>query len=127
MLFRSGLAIDINSKGADGINKLAGSRDSPTGWLEKFGLIRPIPGEDWHIQLAKTPAVADGKNVVNDNGKTASLDNGKPTTGENVSKNSVELAQNQRAQEKRQTPTVINAGTTNNKKVVNNTHQVQAA
>jgi hypothetical protein len=122
-----GLAIDINSKGDGGINKLAGSRDNPTGWLEKFGLTRPIAGEDWHIQLAKTPAVPDGKNVVNDNGKTASLDSGKPSTGENVSKNSVELAQNQRAQEKRQTPTVINAGTTNNKQVVKNTHQVQAA
>jgi hypothetical protein len=79
---------------------LAGPRDKPTGWLERFGLTRPIPGEDWHIQLVKTPPVADGKTVVNDNGKTASLDNGKQTTGENVSKNSVELAQNQRAQEK---------------------------
>jgi hypothetical protein len=121
-----GLAIDVNSKGDGGINKLAGPRDKPTGWLERFGLTRPIPGEDWHIQLVKTPPVADGKTVVNDNGKTASLDNGKQTTGENVSKNSVELAQNQRAQEKRQTPTVINAGSTNNKQVINNTHQVQA-
>jgi hypothetical protein len=121
-----GLAIDVNSKGDGGINKLAGPRDKPTGWLERFGLTRPIPGEDWHIQLVKTPPVADGKTVVNDNGKTASLDNGKQTTGENVSKNSVELAQNQRVQEKRQTPTVINAGSTNNKQVINNTHQVQA-
>lgn len=122
-----GLAIDVNSKGDGGINKLAGPRDKPTGWLERFGLTRPIPGEDWHIQLVKTPAVADGKTVVNDNGKTASLDNAKPSTGENVSKNSVELAQNQRAQEKRQTPTVINGGSTNNKQVITNTHQVQAA
>lgn len=54
-----GLAIDINSKGAQGINILAGTRDSPTGWLEKFGLIRPVPGEDWHIQASGTPPSAD--------------------------------------------------------------------
>ena len=122
-----GLAIDINSKGDGGINKLAGSRDAPTGWLEKFGLIRPVPGEDWHIQLAKTPAVADGKNVPNSDGKVASLDKGKNDTGEKVSKSSQEVAANQRAEEKRATPTVVNAGVTNNSKKVHNEYQVKAA
>ena len=122
-----GLAIDINSKGDGGINKLAGSRDAPTGWLEKFGLIRPVPGEDWHIQLAKTPAVPDGKNVPGENGKVASLDKSSNNTGEKVSKSSQEVAANQRAEEKRATPTVINAGVTNNSKKVVNEHQVKAA
>ena len=58
-LHSSGLAIDINSKGAGGLNVLAGSRENSTGWLESFGLIRPIPGEDWHVQLAKTPPSPD--------------------------------------------------------------------
>ena len=120
-----GLAIDINSKGDAGINVLAGPRDKPTGWLEKFGLIRNVPNEDWHVQLANQPPVGDGKNVVNDSGKVTNLETGKPAVGEKVSKNSVELAQNQREQEKRQTPTVINAGTTNNNTHVVNKHRVE--
>ena len=121
-----GLAIDINSRGADGINALAGTRDNPTGWLEKFGLSRPVPKEDWHIQLAKTPAVGDSNTAVNDNGKVVNLATGKPEVGEKVAKNSVELAQNQREQEKRQTPTVINAGITNNNTNVRNTSRAEA-
>ena len=46
----SGLALDINSKGSEGINKLAGPATAPTGWLEKFGLSRPVKNEDWHVQ-----------------------------------------------------------------------------
>jgi hypothetical protein len=130
-----GLAADIKpTSGAFGagspkgfLNELAGTRTADTGFLAKFGLIRPVAGEDWHLQPAKTEAVADGQKVVNNDGKVTDLGGGKPTTGDTVSKNSVELAQNQRAQEKRQTPTVVNAGTTNNKQVVKNTHQVQAA
>jgi len=124
-LHLKGLAIDINSKGADGLNALAGPRDKPTGWLEKFGLTRPVPNEDWHVQPSALPAVGDGKNVVNDSGKVTNLASGKPDVGEKVSKNSVELAQNQREQEKRQTPTVINAGTTNNNTHVVNKHRVE--
>lgn len=48
----SGLAIDINSKGDNGINALAGDRTQSTGWLEQFGLVRPVAKENWHIQLA---------------------------------------------------------------------------
>jgi hypothetical protein len=124
-LHLKGLAIDINSKGADGLNALAGPRDKPTGWLEKFGLTRPVTNEDWHVQPSALPAVGDGKNVVNDSGKVTNLASGKPDVGEKVSKNSVELAQNQREQEKRQTPTVINAGTTNNNTHVVNKHRVE--
>lgn len=125
-LHLKGLAIDINSKGADGLNALAGPRDKPTGFLEKFGLSRPIPNEDWHVQLANQPPVGDGKNVVNDSGKVTNLATGKPEVGEKVAKNSVELAQNQREQEKRQTPTVINAGITNNNTNVRNTSRAEA-
>ena len=46
----SGTALDINSKGPEGINKLAGPATAPTGWLEKFGLSRPVKNEDWHVQ-----------------------------------------------------------------------------
>ena len=125
-LHLKGLAIDINAKGDSGINVLAGSRDKPTGWLEKFGLTRPVPNEDWHVQPSTLPAVADGKNVVNDSGKVTNLATGKPEVGEKVAKNSVELAQNQREQEKRQTPTVINAGITNNNTNVRNTSRAEA-
>ena len=125
-LHLKGLAIDINSKGADGLNALAGPRDKPTGWLEKFGLSRPIPNEDWHVQPATLPAVGDSNTAVNDNGKVVNLATGKPEVGEKVAKNSVELAQNQREQEKRQTPTVINAGITNNNTNVRNTSRAEA-
>ncbi len=54
-----GLAIDINSRGTNGINILAGSRQNSTGWLERFGLIRNVPNEDWHVQLASTPPSPD--------------------------------------------------------------------
>jgi hypothetical protein len=128
-----GLAIDIKptegSKGTGSpkgfLNELAGTRTASTGFLEKFGLSRPVENEDWHVQLANQPPVGDGKNVVNDNGKVTNLETGKPVVGEKVSKNSVELAQNQREQEKRQTPTVINAGTTNNNTHVVNKHRVE--
>lgn len=125
-LHLKGLAIDINSKGDAGLNLLAGPRDKPTGWLEKFGLTRPVPNEDWHVQPSTLPPVGDGKTVVNDSGKVTNLEAGKPAVGEKVSKSSVELSQSQREQEKRQTPTVINAGTTNNNTSVVNKHRVEA-
>ena len=125
-LHLKGLAIDINSKGADGLNALAGPRDKPTGWLEKFGLSRPVPNEDWHVQPATLSAVGDSNTAVNDSGKVINLATGKPEVGEKVAKNSVELAQNQREQEKRQTPTVINAGITNNNMNVRNTSRAEA-
>ncbi|NBS69868.1 hypothetical protein EBT31_13285, partial [bacterium] len=65
-----GLAIDINSKGEGGINALAGPRTASTGWLEKFGLQRPIPNEDWHIELAGAPGAGDVGAVPGKNGPT---------------------------------------------------------
>ena len=64
-----GLAIDINPLGAAGINVLAGKATGSTGWLEKFGLIRPIAHEDWHVQPSEIPPSADnpsapGKPIV---------------------------------------------------------------
>ncbi len=54
-----GLALDINTKGGNGLNALAGSRSKSTGWLESFGLTRPVPGEDWHVQPSSTPPTPD--------------------------------------------------------------------
>jgi hypothetical protein len=54
-----GLAIDISAIGTNGINVLAGPRDQSKGWLESFGLVRNVPGEDWHIQLSGTPPTPD--------------------------------------------------------------------
>jgi LAS superfamily LD-carboxypeptidase LdcB len=55
----AGVAIDINSKGDAGLNVLAGDRTKPTGWLESFGLTRPVKDENWHVQMAGDAAVAD--------------------------------------------------------------------
>ena len=123
-----GLAIDINSKGDTGINSLAGSRDKPTGWLEKYGLTRPVPGEDWHVQatgLAPTPdnpnnpgkpiAVAgkDGKATDVATGKSEQIAGNAPSTGTQVAQSSADVASGQRQQQKPNTPIVMNNNTTN--------------
>lgn len=121
-----GLAIDINSKGDAGLNVLAGSRDAPTGWLEKFGLTRPVPGEDWHVQatgLAPTsdnpanpgkPALVadkDGKPMDTNSGKKENIPSASPTaaSGGSISSASTDVASGQRQQSKPTTPVVINA------------------
>ena len=71
-----GMAIDINSKGAEGLNTLAGSRTSSTGWLESFGLVRPVANEDWHIQMSGTTPVGDGKLVPNKTGSAIEVSTG---------------------------------------------------
>jgi hypothetical protein len=109
-----GLGIDINSKGDNGLNVLAGTRDKPTGWLEKYGLIRNVKGEDWHVTAAGAPSTPDDATVTSKTGATVD-----PATGEqkgqglNVGKSSTELAVEQRNQSKPKTPTVINASVTN--------------
>jgi predicted chitinase len=134
-----GNAIDISSKGAQGINVLAGPRDQSTGWLEKFGLVRNVPGEDWHIQISGTAPVAD--NPVNPgqpipvptkDGGAAEVDTGKKETikptptppssssGSEVSKASTDVAAGQRQQQKPSTPNVVNAPVTNNTVVTQN-------
>jgi lysozyme len=124
----TGYAIDINSKGDTGINSLAGSRDKPTGWLEKFGLTRPVAGEDWHVQatgLAPTPdnpnnpgktiAVAskDGKATDVATGKSEQIAGNAPSTGTQVAQSSADVASGQRQQQKPNTPIVMNNNTTN--------------
>jgi lysozyme len=127
-----GLAVDINSKGADGLNTLAGPRDRPTGWLEAFGLIRPVPGEDWHVQpngAAPTPdnpnnpgapiAVAgkSGKATDVSSGKAESISPSPKAQGSEIASTSASVAADQRAQQKPQTPIVVNAPVTNNQVV----------
>jgi hypothetical protein len=122
-----GLGIDINSQGDSGLNVLAGTRDKPTGWLEKFGLIRNVKGEDWHVTIAGAPSTPDDATVTTNSGATVD-----PATGQskgeglNVGKSSTELAVEQRNQSKPKTPTVINAGVTNNT-VVESTQLRKAA
>jgi GH24 family phage-related lysozyme (muramidase) len=132
-----GLAIDINSKGADGLNALAGPRDKPTGWLESFGLTRPVVGEDWHVQatgLEPTPdnpvnpgsptlvAGKDGKPTNLATGKSESLpvEATSSSSGTAVASASTEVAAGQRAQQKPSTPIIINAPTTTTTTVVKN-------
>jgi LAS superfamily LD-carboxypeptidase LdcB len=132
-----GLAIDINSKGPAGINVLAGDRENPTGWLEKFGLIRNVPKENWHIQPSGTlptpdnpenpgaptlVAGKDGKPMNLIDSKKESLPEPKTTaaSGGAVSQASNDISVEQRQQTKPQTPVIINAPTTNNTVVRNN-------
>jgi GH24 family phage-related lysozyme (muramidase) len=132
-----GLAIDINSKGPDGLNALAGPRDKPTGWLESFGLTRPVVREDWHVQatgLAPTPdnPVNPGSPtlVAGKDGKPTNLATGKSETlpveatssgsGAAVASASTEVAAGQRQQQKPSTPIIVNAPTTNTTTVVKN-------
>ena len=109
-----GFGIDINSKEPDGLNVLAGPRDKSKGWLEKFGLIRNVKGEDWHVTIGGAPSTPDDTIVTSKSGATVD-----PATGQakgeglNVGKSSTELAVEQRNQSKPKTPTVINAGVTN--------------
>ena len=127
-----GLAVDINSKGADGLNTLAGPRDKPTGWLEAFGLIRPVPGEDWHVQPNGAAPTPDNPNnpgapiaVAGKSGKATDVSSGKtevisPTPkaqGSDIASASASVAADQRAQQKPQTPIIVNAPTVNNQVV----------
>ena len=110
-----GFGIDINSKGDTGLNVLAGTRDNPTGWLEKFGLIRNVKGEDWHVTIGGAPPTPDDDVVTSKSGATIDPATGKSKgEGLNVGKSSTELAVEQRNQSKPKNPTVINAGITNN-------------
>ena len=134
-----GLAVDINSLGPAGINVLAGDRESSTGWLEKFGLTRPVKKENWHIQPSGTLPTADNpanpgaptlvagkdaKPMDISSGKKESIGQPEPksssTSGGAVASASADVASGQRQQMKPQTPVVINAPTTNNMVVTKN-------
>jgi hypothetical protein len=80
-----GMAIDINPKGEAGLNKLAGPRTASTGWLESFGLARPVNNEDWHVEPAgkggpptpDNPSNPGGPTLVANKGGAVDLDSGK--------------------------------------------------
>jgi GH24 family phage-related lysozyme (muramidase) len=138
-LHLKGLAIDINSKGAGGINALAGPRDKPTGWLESFGLTRPVANEDWHVQGTGLPPTPDNPAnpgsptlVAGKDGKPTNLATGKSESlpveatssgsgsGAAVASASTEIAAGQREQQKPTTPIIVNAPTTTTTTVVKN-------
>ena len=131
-----GLAVDINSLGPAGINVLAGDRESSTGWLEKFGLTRPVKKENWHIQPIGTLPTADNPEnpgaptlVAGKDAKPMDLSSGKKesigqpepksssTSGSAVASASTDVASSQRQQAKPKTPIIVNAPTTNNQVV----------
>jgi LAS superfamily LD-carboxypeptidase LdcB len=113
-----GLGIDINSIGSAGLNELAGPRDKSKGWLEKFGLIRNVKGEDWHVTIAGAPATPDDAEVPDKLGNAVDVSTGKVVEGANIGKSSNEIAMEQRQQSKPQNPKVINAGITNNTTII---------
>jgi len=132
-----GFALDINSKGAAGLNALAGPRTAPTGWLESYGLSRPVANEDWHIQPSGSVPTADNPVnpgaptlVADKSGKPIEVNSGKketigpaassPSTGTQVASASTDVAAGQRQQAKPSAPVIINASTTNNTKVQKN-------
>lgn len=133
----TGFALDINSKGSDGLNVLSGTKDNSTGWLEKFGLVRNVPGEDWHVQSAgSTPTPDNPLNpgapilVADKSGKPVEVNTGKkdtigpalnpPSTGSQIASSSTSVAADQRYQQKPQTPVIVNAPTTNTSTIVKN-------
>lgn len=126
-----GLAIDVDKTS---INKLAGSAISPTGWLESFGLSRPVKNEDWHIQptgLTPTPdnplnpgasievAGKDNTSVNLVTGKRESIISTPKYEGTKIAATSSEIACDQRKQQKSSTPMIINAPTNNTQIVTN--------
>jgi hypothetical protein len=121
-----GLGIDINSKLPDGLNRLAGPRDKSNGWLEKFGLIRNVEGEDWHVTIGGAPPTPDDKEVPDKKGNAVDVATGKVVEGANIGKSSNEIAVEQRNQSKPKNPTVVNAGVTNNTTIVQDRKVVTA-
>jgi len=128
----SGTAIDIQAKGQL-FGKLSGDVDNPSGWLEKFGLTRPVTSEflikqgkdpakreDWHVTPLKSLPTPDGGIVANKSGKAVDLESGKKTPNYDIGKSSSEIAAEQRGQSKPQNPTYVDARTTNNNIVEKN-------
>ena len=108
------------------LNELAGYVDEPTGWLEKFGLSRPVTSakvgakrkEDWHIQIASsapTPDAPAGSSTAADNrGNPVDVSTGKEDVGSDLAKKSSDVSKEQRKQSKSKNPTYVNSHTTNN-------------
>ena len=138
-----GLALDVNSKGAAGLNALAGPRTSPTGWLESYGLSRPVANEDWHIQPSGSVPTADNPVnpgaptlVADKSGKPIEVNSGKketigpaaspPSTGTQIAAASSDVAAGQRQQAKPSTPMVVNNTIVNNNSSTKTTLPAQA-
>lgn len=116
-----GLALDVNSKGDAGINALAGNRAAPTGWLEKFGLTRPVPNEDWHIQPSGSVPAGDNGMVPGKDGKPVDPSTGKalpvpsdPSTGKTLLDTSKSVDQLKKEQNAPGQTTIIMKNTTTN-------------
>lgn len=135
----SGTAIDIQAKG-QAFGKLSGDVDNPSGWLEKFGLTRPVTSEflikqgkdpakreDWHVTPLKSIPTPDGGVVANKSGKAVDLETGKKPPNYDIGKSSSEIAAEQRGQSKPQNPTYVDARTTNNNVVEKNKKYVPVA
>lgn len=84
-----GIGIDVNSKGAAGIEAIDGmtvdgQRVSTDQFLAKFGLARPLAHEPWHIQPAGAAPLPDNPDpsskplVADAKGNAVSLESGKP-------------------------------------------------
>jgi hypothetical protein len=129
----TGLAIDIKpTAGPYGtgspigfLNELAGTRSASTGWLEKFGISRPVgppiaKNEDWHIQMAGTAPVGDKSIVTGKQGNPIDPSTGKaiavptdPSTGKSLLDNSKTVAQLKRENAQPGQTTIVATNTTN--------------
>jgi hypothetical protein len=130
-----GLAVDIQASSAPKgtgsfkgfLNQLAGSVDDPTGWLEKFGIARPVTSkkvgaskkEDWHVQFAGTAPVGD-LDAVSSKGGPVDPSTGQsvpvsvdPNTGEKLLDSSKTVDQLKKEQSQLGTDTVVVTKTTN--------------
>jgi hypothetical protein len=94
------------------LNELAGTRTASTGWLESFGLGRPVNDEDWHVQLAGTSGVPDAKLETNRDGAAVDVSSGKTiTSGNDIDKLSKENAS------LKQPPKIVGKTTNNNTEI----------
>jgi hypothetical protein len=112
------------------LNELAGTRTASTGWLEKFGLTRPVPNEDWHIQPTGLVGTGDAPIVANKTGEAVDASKGTkdtkltaeasaPTSGSAVSQASNDVAVGQRQQSKPSAPIIVKNTTINNNNSTN--------
>jgi uncharacterized protein YcbK (DUF882 family) len=109
------------------LNELAGYVDSPSGWLEKYGLARPVTSarygadkkEDWHVQLSGSAPVGD-KGAVSSREGGVDPSTGKPlpapidsSTGKSLHDSSKTVAQLKQEQSQPGKTVVVVKNTTN--------------
>ena len=105
------IALDVNTQGPSGLNVAAGEKWVPkaygsnakqTGndsWLNQFGLMRPVGGENWHLELVGGPGIADASIVPGSGGKPATPEGQQqpvptdPSTGRQLMDTSQNVAQ----------------------------------